>query len=54
MDRKTGVTILDILSMLNRDQRKTIVVVTDDPEVAARGSRTIRPDKSNLAEQEVS
>lgn len=41
LDRKTGDGILDLLQALNREQGKTIVMVTHDPHAAARASRTL-------------
>ncbi|MEO8379416.1 MAG: ABC transporter ATP-binding protein [Acidobacteriota bacterium] len=41
LDRKTGDGILDLLDGLNRQQGKTIVMVTHDPHAAARASRRL-------------
>ena len=41
LDRKTGDGILDLMEALNREQGKTIVMVTHDPHAAARASRTL-------------
>jgi putative ABC transport system ATP-binding protein len=41
LDRKTGDGILDLLQALNREQGKTIVMVTHDPHAAARASRRL-------------
>jgi putative ABC transport system ATP-binding protein len=41
LDRKTGDGILDLLQALNRDQGKTIVMVTHDPHAAQRASRVL-------------
>jgi putative ABC transport system ATP-binding protein len=38
LDRKTGDGILDLLEALNRQHRKTIVMVTHDPHAANRAS----------------
>jgi putative ABC transport system ATP-binding protein len=51
LDRKSGDEILDLLSALNREQRKTIVMVTHDPHAAARASRTLHLDKGVLREE---
>jgi putative ABC transport system ATP-binding protein len=48
LDRKSGDEILDLLQALNRDQGKTIVMVTHDPHAAARARRTLYLDKGNL------
>jgi putative ABC transport system ATP-binding protein len=45
LDRKAGDGILDLLSALNREHGKTIVMVTHDPHAAARASRTLHLDK---------
>jgi putative ABC transport system ATP-binding protein len=41
LDRRTGDGILDLLQALNREQGKTIVMVTHDPHAAARASRRL-------------
>ncbi|HJY34353.1 MAG TPA: ABC transporter ATP-binding protein, partial [Vicinamibacterales bacterium] len=41
LDRKSGDEILDLLQALNRDQGKTIVMVTHDPHAAERAKRTL-------------
>jgi len=41
LDRKTGDGILDLLEGLNRQQGKTIIMVTHDPHAAARASRRL-------------
>ncbi|MDP9192634.1 MAG: ABC transporter ATP-binding protein [Acidobacteriota bacterium] len=41
LDRKSGDSILDLLQSLNRDQGKTIVMVTHDPHAAERASRRL-------------
>lgn len=48
LDRKSGDEILDLLQALNRDQGKTIVMVTHDPHAAARATRTLHLDKGVL------
>jgi len=48
LDRKSGDEILDLLQALNRDQGKTIVMVTHDPHAAARARRILYLDKGNL------
>jgi putative ABC transport system ATP-binding protein len=48
LDRKAGDEILDLLQALNRDQGKTIVMVTHDPHAAARAQRTLYLDKGVL------
>ncbi len=51
LDRRSGDEILDLLSALNRDHGKTIVMVTHDPLAAARASRTLHFDKGVLSEE---
>jgi len=48
LDRKSGDEILDLLQALNREQGKTIVMVTHDPHAAARAKRTLYLDKGVL------
>lgn len=49
LDRKAGDEILDLLNALNREQGKTIVMVTHDQLAADRASRTLHMDKGRLA-----
>jgi len=51
LDRKSGDEILDLLQALNREQGKTIIMVTHDPHAAERSHRTIHLDKGLLREQ---
>jgi len=48
LDRKAGDEILDLLQGLNRQQGKTIIMVTHDPHAAARASRTVYLNKGQL------
>jgi putative ABC transport system ATP-binding protein len=41
LDRRTGDGILDLLQALNREQQKTIIMVTHDPHAAQRASRVL-------------
>lgn len=41
LDSKTGETIVDLLLALVREKQKTLVVVTHDVDLAARGDRTL-------------
>jgi putative ABC transport system ATP-binding protein len=41
LDTKSGAEILDIFEALNRERGITVVVVTHDPEIAARAGRTV-------------
>jgi len=42
LDSKTGDTIIDLLLALARDRKKTLLVVTHDNRLAARGDRELR------------
>jgi putative ABC transport system ATP-binding protein len=48
LDRKSGDEILDLLQALNREQGKTIIMVTHDPHAAARARRSLHLDKGEL------
>jgi putative ABC transport system ATP-binding protein len=48
LDRKSGDEILTLLQTLNKDQGKTIIMVTHDPHASARASRTVHLDKGQL------
>ena len=48
LDRVSAEEILELLEQLNRDFRKTIVMVTHDPLAAKRASRILRLDKGKL------
>jgi putative ABC transport system ATP-binding protein len=48
LDRASAGEILDLLSGLNRDFGKTIILVTHDPEAAARAPRLIKLIKGQL------
>jgi len=49
LDRKSGDEILDLLQALNREQGKTVVMVTHDIHAAARASRTLYLNKGKLS-----
>jgi putative ABC transport system ATP-binding protein len=48
LDRKSGDEVLDLLQALNREQGKTIVMVTHDIHAAARAERTLYLNKGKL------
>jgi putative ABC transport system ATP-binding protein len=50
LDRKAGDEILDLLQALNRENKKTVVMVTHDPRAAERARRTLHLEKGVLAE----
>lgn len=49
LDRKSGDEILGLLQALNREQGKTIIMVTHDPHASARATRTVYLDKGQLS-----
>jgi len=51
LDRKSADEILALLKALNEEHGKTIVIVTHDPEAAARARRTLHLNKGSLAEE---
>jgi putative ABC transport system ATP-binding protein len=48
LDRDSAEEILELLEQLNREFRKTIVMVTHDPLAARRATRLLRLDKGKL------
>jgi putative ABC transport system ATP-binding protein len=48
LDRHTADEILGLLQMLNRDQKKTIIMVTHDPKAAEFATRQLHVDKGLL------
>ena len=53
LDRKAGDEILDLLQALNREQGKTIIMVTHDPHASARASRTVYLNKGQLSNEPI-
>lgn len=53
LDRKSGDEILDLLQALNKEQGKTIIMVTHDTHAAARASRTLHLNKGQLGTEAV-
>jgi putative ABC transport system ATP-binding protein len=53
LDRKSGDEILDLLSALNREHGKTIIMVTHDPHASARAGRTVYLNKGSLSSEPV-
>ena len=51
LDRKSADEILQMLSFLNQELGKTIIMVTHDPEAASYAKRTLHLDKGNFVEQ---
>jgi putative ABC transport system ATP-binding protein len=50
LDRQTADEILSLLRTLNREQGKTIVMVTHDPKAAEYATRQVHLDKGTLVE----
>jgi len=50
LDSKTGEAIMDLLLSLARDRKKTLVVVTHDPHLAALGDRQLHMADGLLTE----
>jgi putative ABC transport system ATP-binding protein len=48
LDRATAEEILSLLQMLNRQQGKTIIMVTHDPKAADHASRSVYLDKGRI------
>jgi putative ABC transport system ATP-binding protein len=53
LDRHSADEILSMLSVLNRDLDKTIVMVTHDPAAARYARRTLHLDKGHFIEKEL-
>ncbi|WP_245955277.1 ABC transporter ATP-binding protein [Kushneria indalinina] len=51
LDRATGDRVADLLFTLNRESGTTLVVVTHDPQLAARCDRTLTLDEGRLHER---
>jgi putative ABC transport system ATP-binding protein len=51
LDRQTGDRIADLLFSLNREHGTTLVLVTHDPELAARCDRRLRLVNGELREE---
>jgi len=51
LDRKAGDEILNLLQALNREQGKTIIMVTHDPHASARAARTVHLTKGQLTNE---
>jgi putative ABC transport system ATP-binding protein len=52
LDRQTAIEILDLLRVLNREQGKTIIMVTHDPKAAEYATRQLHVDKGQLVSDE--
>ena len=49
LDRKSGEEILNLMERLNKEYKKTIVMVTHDPHAAERAGRRLHLDKGVLS-----
>jgi len=52
LDRETATTIMDLLKRLNRDEGRTIVMVTHDPATAGWADTVLHLEKGRLLEHE--
>ncbi|TAW16850.1 ABC transporter ATP-binding protein [Rhizobium ruizarguesonis] len=52
LDRKYANDIMEMLGFLNQELRKTIIMVTHDPEAASFARRTLHLNKGEFVEQE--
>ena len=50
LDAETGHHIIDLMVELNRDFTTTLVLVTHDPELAARANRVVRLSSGKIIE----
>ena len=48
LDREMAEQVLDLLQIVNREQHKTIIMVTHDPKAAERASRQLHLDRGRL------
>ncbi|MCZ6458171.1 MAG: ABC transporter ATP-binding protein [Gammaproteobacteria bacterium] len=53
LDRETADEILGLLEILNRDHRKTVIVVTHDPKAAGHAKKILHMDKGKLVEEAI-
>lgn len=51
LDRASGESVMDLLVQLNDRFQKTVIIVTHDPEVAARAKRQLRIEKSRIIDE---
>ncbi|HEY1724082.1 MAG TPA: ATP-binding cassette domain-containing protein, partial [Steroidobacteraceae bacterium] len=51
LDRQSAAEVLTLLQELNREHRKTIIMVTHDPKAAEYSRQTLHLDKGTLVEQ---
>jgi ABC-type lipoprotein export system ATPase subunit len=51
LDSETGAEIIDLLMSLSADGRRTVVVVTHDPDIAARARRVVRMQDGRVLDE---
>ena len=51
LDKGTSGEIMDVLQRVNRDNKKTIIIVTHDPEVAKACDRILMLEDGKIVEQ---
>jgi putative ABC transport system ATP-binding protein len=51
LDARSAADVLDLLQRLNREYRKTILMVTHDPHAAERATQILHLEKGTLVEQ---
>jgi putative ABC transport system ATP-binding protein/lipoprotein-releasing system ATP-binding protein len=49
LDSQTGETIIQLLLGLTKDEKRTLIVVTHDPELAKRGDRIVRIEDGKIS-----
>ncbi|MBI4539085.1 MAG: ABC transporter ATP-binding protein [Gemmatimonadetes bacterium] len=52
LDAETGATVIELLVALNRESETTLVLVTHDPELAARADRVLRLAGGRIVSEE--
>jgi len=50
LDSQTGDTIVQLLLGLTKDEKRTLIVVTHDPELAKRGDRIVRIEDGKISD----
>lgn len=48
LDQKTSTEIIELLQVINREEGKTIILVTHDPDIAAYCDRIIRIEDGRI------
>lgn len=51
LDSKTGNEILEVLENLNKNEKKTIVIITHDPDIAKRAKRVVQIHDGRILEK---